>query len=154
MQTFVTYRLFQTGGVWNLVWMWKELLLVGLFGFLSWVLWKRRIREARRKTLPIKNFVLAFCITLGLAFLISIFVNHSGLSITVMSLRYSMMGFFIFIVFFVLSYLFFGAREIQITKRYTNGIKTLLVCSLIRWGIIWLTPNLMRFVGYDQNNYE
>ena len=154
LQTFVTYRLFQAGWIWDLVWMWKELLLVGIFGFLSWVLRKRRILEARRKTLPIKDFVLMFCITLGLAFLISLFVNHSGLNITIMSLRYSMMGFFIFIVFFVLSYLFFGTREIQITKRYANIIKTLLIWSIIRRGCIWLIPNLMRFVWYDQNNYE
>lgn len=154
LQTFVTYRLFQTGGMWNLVRMWKEILLVGIFWFFSWVLRKRRIREARRKTLPIKDFVLIFCITLGLAFLISLFINHSGLGITIMSLRYSMIGFFIFILFFAVSYLFFGAREINITKRYTNTIKTLLIWSIIRRGCIRLIPNLMRFVGYDQNNFE
>ena len=153
-QTFVTYRLFQTWGIRNIVWMWKEILLLIIFGFLSWILRKRRIREARWKTLPIKNFVLIFLITLAAAFLISLFINGSWLSITIMSLRYSMMGFFIFILFFALSYLFFWAREMQITKRYANLIKTLLVLSIVWRGLIWLVPNLMRFAGYDQNNYE
>lgn len=154
LQTFVTYRLFQSGGVRNLVWMWKEVILLILLGFLSRILYKRRIREARRKTLPIKQFVLMFWVTLWLALIISLFINQSGLTITIMSLRYSMIGFFIFILFFVLSYLFFGTREIQLTKRYTTAIKTLLVWSIIRRWCIWLIPNLMRFAGYDHTNYE
>ncbi len=71
-----------------------------------------------------------------------------------MSIRYSMIGFLIFIVFFTITILFFGAREINLVKRYSRIMKTLLVGSLIRRGILRLIPNLLKFAGYNQWNYE
>jgi asparagine N-glycosylation enzyme membrane subunit Stt3 len=115
---------------------------------------KRKILEARRKTTPIKKFILRFGLTVLAMLIISIIVNQSGIGITIMSLRYSMMGFAIFIGFFALSYLFFGTREINITKRYARVIKTLLVASLFRRGMIWLIPNLLGHLGYNPFNYE
>ncbi|MCX6822806.1 MAG: O-antigen ligase family protein [candidate division SR1 bacterium] len=154
VQTFVTYQLHGTGTLWNLVWMWKEIIILAIAGFLIWFLSKRNIREARRKTTPIKQFVLRFGITLLVMLFVSIVITQSGVGITVMSLRYSMMGFFIFIIFFAFAYLFFGTREINIVKRYTRIIKALLVGSLVRWGILWLIPNLLGHFGYNQFNYE
>lgn len=65
-----------------------------------------------------------------------------------------MIGFLIFIVFFAITLLFFGTREINIVKRYSRIMKTLLVASLCRRGILWLMPNLLKFAGYNQFNYE
>ena len=47
----------------------------------------------------------------------------------------AVIGFFaiVIILFFALSYLFFGTREINITKRYINTIKTLIVLSIAWW---------------------
>jgi hypothetical protein len=105
----------------------KEIIIVAIAGFLIWFLTKRKIREARRKTTPIKDFILRFGITLLVMLFVSIIINQSGISMTIMSLRYSMIGFAIFIVFFAFAYLFFGTREINIGKRYARIIKTLLV---------------------------
>lgn len=134
--------------------MWKEIILIGILAFLAFVLWKRKIRQARWHTLPIKKFVLWTGITIAVALFVSLLINQSGLGITIMSLRYSMAGFVIFILFFSLAYLFFGTREINLVKRYANAIKTLLVLGLVWRGIIWLIPNLLKFAGYNQYNYE
>ncbi|MEI8090944.1 MAG: hypothetical protein WCG98_01505 [bacterium] len=154
VQTFVTYRLEGTGIIRSLIRMWKEIILIGIAGFLVRFLTKRKIREARRKTNPIRKFILRFGITVLVMLVVSIIINQSGIGITIMSLRYSMIGFAIFIIFFALSYLFFGTREINITKRYARVIKTLLVASVCRRGIIWLTPNVLTHFGYNQFNYE
>ena len=154
VQTFVTYRLGLSGGIWSVLRMWKEIVLIGLIGFLGIFLRKRKIRQARRHTLPIKKFVIWTGIAIGIALLVSLLINQSGLAITIMSLRYSMTGFIIFIVFFALAYLFFWTKEINLVKRYAHAIKTLLVLSIIRRGVIWLIPNLLKFAGYNQYNYE
>lgn len=154
VQTFITYQLHGTWSIWTLIWMWKEIIIVGMTGFLIWFLSKRKIREARRTTNPIKDFILRFGITALVMLIISVIINQSGISITVMSLRYSMIGFAIFIIFFAFSYLFFWTREINIVKRYARVIKTLLVASLCRRWIIWLIPNLLWHFGYNQFNYE
>lgn len=154
VQTFTTYQLHGTGSIRSLVWMWKEIIIITIAWFLVWFLTKRKIREARRKTTPIKQFILRFGITLLAMIFVSIIVNQSGVSITIMSLRYSMIWFAIFIVFFALAYLFFGTREINLVKRYARVVKTLLVGSLCRWGILRLIPNLLWHLGYNQFNYE
>lgn len=154
VQTFITYQLHGTGGIRSLVWMWKEIIILAIAWFLVRFLTKRKIREARRKTTPIKQFILRFGITLLVMLVVSIIVNQSGISITIMSLRYSMIGFAIFIIFFALAYLFFGTREINLIKRYARVVKVLLVGSLARRGILWLIPNLLGHFGYNQFNYE
>jgi len=146
VQTFITHQMHGDGPLWTLVRMRKEIILLGIVGFMVRFLNKRKIREARRETNPIKEFILRFGITLLIMLVVSILITQSGIGISIMSLRYSMTGFFIFIVFFAFSYLFFGAREINITKRYARIIKTLLVASLCRRGIIWLMPNLLNKV--------
>jgi ethanolamine transporter EutH len=92
--------------------------------------------------------------TLIITLIVSVGINHTGIGTRLMSVRYSMIGFLIFLVFFTVTLLFFGAREINLVKRYAKLIKTLLVLGLCRWGIIWLMPNLLKFAGYNQFNYE
>jgi len=71
--------------------------------------------------------VRVFLATIVVSFLISVFINHSGVGTWIMSVRYSMIGFLIFIIFFTITILFFGAREINLVKRYSRIMKTLLV---------------------------
>ena len=180
VQTLFTYKL---GLDWNfrkLLRMRKEIIIIGLLGFLA-----RHFRKNRKgaensersltpisiygnnsnspygknlenffKRFPLKNFVRVFLATIVVSFLISVFINHSGVGTWIMSVRYSMIGFLIFIIFFTITILFFGAREINLVKRYSRIMKTLLVWSLCRRGIIRLIPNLLKFVGYNQFNYE
>ena len=154
LQTFVTYRLGLDSTIWKVIWMRKEIILIGLLGFLGRCFWKNKNFKAFFETFPLKNFVRVFVATLVVSFLVSIFINHTWVGTWLMSVRYSMIGFLIFIVFFSVSILFFGAREINLVKRYSRLMKTLLVGSLIWRGILWLMPNLLKFAWYDQYNYE
>jgi len=180
LQTLVTYKLGLNWTFFKVIWMWKEIIIIGLLGFLGRYFWKNRIgAENSQRSLtpisiygnnsnssydknlktffekfPLKKFVRVFLATIMITFLVSVFINHTGVSAWIMSVRYSMIGFLIFIVFFTISFLFFGAREINIVKRYSSIMKTLLVWSLCRRGIIWLMPNLLKFAGYNQFNYE
>ncbi|MEI7919672.1 MAG: hypothetical protein WCH65_05830 [bacterium] len=134
--------------------MWKELIVVGLLGFVVRYLWKQKQLKSFFETFPLKDFVRVFLATILVTFLVSVFINGSGVGTWIMSIRYSMMGFLIFIVFFALSNLFFGAREINIVKRYSKIIKTLLVISIAWRAVLWLMPNALKFAGYNQWNYE
>lgn len=154
VQTLVTYKLGLDWSIWKIVWMRKEIIIIGLLVFLARYLWKHRKLKEFFNTFPLKNFVRIFLATIVVSFLVSVFINHSGVGTWIMSIRYSMIGFLIFIVFFAISLLFFGAREINLVKRYSRLMKTLLVWSLIWRGILWLMPNLLKFAGYNQFNYE
>jgi ethanolamine transporter EutH len=116
--------------------------------------WKNKNFKNFFAKFPLKKFVRVFLATIVVTFLVSVFINGSGIGTRIMSARYSMIGFLIFIVFFTITLLFFGTKEINIIKRYGKIMKTLLVVSLCRWGIIWLMPNVLKFAGYNQFNYE
>ena len=132
----------------------KEVIIIGLLGFLGRYFWKNKNLKKYFEKFPLKNFLRIFLATIVVSFLVSVFINGSGIGTRIMSVRYSMIGFLIFIVFFAVTTLFFGTREINIIKRYGKIMKTLLVVSLCRWGIIWLMPNVLKFAGYNQFNYE
>lgn len=154
VQTLVTYKLWLDWTFWKIVWMWKEIIIVGLIWFLWWYFRKNKNFMAFFKKFPLKNFVRVFLATILVSFLVSVFINHSGVGTWIMSIKYSMIGFLIFIVFFAITLLFFGAREINLVKRYSKIMKTLLIGSLLWRGIIWLMPNVLKFAGYNQFNYE
>lgn len=154
LQTFVTFRLWLDGTFWKIVWMRKEIIILLLCGFLGRYFWKQKNIQTFFAHFPLKNFVRVFLGTIAVTFLVSVGINHTGIWTRILSVRYSMIWFFIFLVFFTISMVFFGTKEINIVKRYSKIIKTLLVASLCRWGIIRLMPNLLKFAGYNQFNYE
>jgi hypothetical protein len=65
-----------------------------------------------------------------------------------------MIGFFIFILFFVLAYIQQDEQEMDMVKRYNSIIKKILIGAVIRRGIIRLMPNLLDHFGYNQYNVE
>ena len=153
-QTLVTYKLWFDWTFRKILRMWKEIIIIGLLEFLTRYFWKNKNFKIFFEKFPLKNFVRVFLGTIVVTFLVSVFINHTGIGTWIMSIRYSMIGFLIFIIFFALTILFFGAREINLVKRYSRVMKTLLVGSLIWRGIIWLMPNLLKFAWYNQYNYE
>ena len=155
LQTFVTFRLGRDWTFWKLVWMWKEFLIVALTIFVLYII-SRKIEKEKikkmREDFPLKRFVIVFCLTILVTFVISLF--NSSISNFVLSIRYSMFGYFIFILFYVISYLFFNLKSEKIAERYTKIMKWILCGALIRWGIIWLCPAFIELFGYNQWNYE
>lgn len=91
LQTFVTFRIGRDWTFWKLVWMWKEFLIVALTIFVARILAKKVEKEKIKKMweeFPLKRFVIVFCLTLLVAFVISLF--NSSISNFVLSARYSM----------------------------------------------------------------
>lgn len=154
LQTLVTYKFGRDGTVRKIIRMRKEIIIIGLLGFLGRYFRKNKNFRSFFEKFPLKNFVRIFLATIFITFIVSVLINGTGIGTWIMSVRYSMIGFLIFIIFFIITILFFWAREINLVKRYSRVMKTLLVRSLAWRGIIWLMPNLLKFAGYNQFNYE
>lgn len=155
LHTFVTYSLWFSGSFWSVVWMRKEILVLVLIAFVARHLFKKIDKEelkAFRNNFPLKLFILVFLLTNIIIFTISLF--NSTVFNFLISIRYSMFGFFLFILFFLIWYFFLAKRSEKIITWYTKIIKRVLIWSLIWWWLIRLVPNLMRFVGYNQRVYE
>jgi len=155
LQTFVTFTLGRDWTFWSLVWMWKEFLIVALTIFVVRFFAKNIEKEKIKKMwedFPLKRFVIVFCLTILVAFVISLF--NSSISNFVLSIRYSMFGYFIFILFYIISYLFFNLKSEKLAERYTKIMKWVLCGALLWWAIIWLCPAFIELFGYNQWNYE
>ncbi len=155
LQTLVTFGFGWDWKIWTLIWMWKEFIIIGLSIFVVWFL-ARKVSRDKLQTLwdefPLKTFVFMFFVTLLMAFVLSLF--QSSISNFILSARYSMFWFFIFILFFVISYLFFDKKSENLIERYNKIIKRVLIWALAWWAVIWLVPNTLRHVGYNQWNFE
>jgi uncharacterized membrane protein len=123
----VTFRLGRDGTLWTLIWMWKEFLIVALIIFVIRFFAKNIEKEKIKKMwedFPLKRFVIVFCLTILVAFVISLF--NSSISNFVLSIRYSMFGYFIFVLFYIISYLFFNIRAEKLGEWYTKIMKRIL----------------------------
>ncbi len=153
VQTFVTYRLGLDNWFFTAFWMWKEIIIVGLFGFLTYWTIKTKIWKTLLDKLGIKRFGL---LTIGLIVfvcLIGLFYTGTSLWVSILSLRYSILWFIIFFAFAGISRIFFDENT-HIEKRYSKIIKWLLWWSITWWLIIYFIPRLLEFAGYNQYNYE
>ncbi|OQB40126.1 MAG: hypothetical protein BWY04_01443 [candidate division CPR1 bacterium ADurb.Bin160] len=105
----------------------KEILILVLSIFVARYLVKKLDREKLkelRQNFPLKKFVFIFLTINVIAFAIS-FLN-SSITNFIISIRYSMMGFFLFILFYLISYLFFDDKTESLNLRYTKIIKYIL----------------------------
>lgn len=155
LQTLVTFGFWFNGNFWTIVWLRKEILIIILSIFVVWFLVKKISKEnleILREEFPLKTFVLIFFVTLIVAFVIAMF--NSSLSNYILSVRYSMFGFYIFVLFFVIWYLFFDKKSEDLAMRYNKIIKYILIWSLAWRAMIWLVPSILRHVWYNQWNFE
>ncbi len=153
-QTLITYKLGLDSNFWKLIWMWKEIILIGLTGFLFRYLIQRKQLKLFFTQFPLKTFLWIFIATVIITAVVSISINGTGISTRIMSVRYSMIGFFIFMIFFAITLLFFTNKTFDFVARYGRIIKALLVGSLLWRGVLWLMPNVLHLAGYNQFNYE
>lgn len=154
VQTLFTFEFGLEWTFWSIVWMWKELIILG-FAIIAAIIIKQKnnIKEIRDKV-PIKKFTIVLWATLIVSFIVSILITKSGLGNYVFSVKYDLFWYIIFIIFFVLAWLFFNKKEEKLLKRYNHGIKWLIMWSIAWRGIIWLVPRLLDFVGYNKNVFE
>ena len=157
LQTFVSFGLGRDWTFWSLIWMRKEILIV-------WILWYASYRLIKTKKLQTVFTHLGITwFTIGTVAL-SIFVLLSSLLITkvsvwatIISLRYSITGFLIFVAFALISSKHFpkiSLKNTNIEVRYTKIIKWLLVWSIMWWLIIYFVPRLLEFAWYNKSNFE
>lgn len=153
-QTFVTYIIGSSGGIWNFVRLWKEIILVFLLAFILYFLRKNKAFKNFWHQFPLKKFLIIFLSIFVVVLLVTMIFTKLSIADYVVSMRYSMTGFLIFMVFFCLAFLFMWTKEVELSDRYVNMIKWLLIGSLFRWAIIWLVPRTLEFAWYNQYSFE
>lgn len=153
LQTFVGFWLWLNWTVRSVIWMWKEILILIFLSFVWYRIRKHHLWKQIFNKLSIKRFVI---LTVGfwiLALLNWLAITQTWIWATIISLRYSITWFVIFLIFSIISWEFFDQRYV-LERWYSKIIKRLLRGSLVWWGIVFFIPRLLEFTGYNQYNYE
>lgn len=153
LQTFVGFKLWRNWPIWSIIWMWKEIIILILF---LWICYRTRTHKLWNHLLEKLNIKRFLILTVGfgiLGVLNGLAITQTGLSATVMSLRYSITWFIIFLIFSVVS------REFLDQKYALERWWSKIIKRLLRWSLFWRTvvffiPRLLEFAGYNQYNYE
>ena len=146
--TFVTYTIWRENVLWNIVRMWKEIWIIGALSVIISTLYHQSAKlQIFWKEFPLKKYSIIFSITTIFILFLWTLLTDSGLITTVMSLRYSMTGFALFIIWFVLAVFFIKDSSISREKWYIQAIKYMLIGWLIwRW-LVYFLPAFIELFG-------
>jgi hypothetical protein len=143
----------------------KEFVLL-LFGFALLFLffthlpkyikeWKERSTfRAYFKQHFLFQFLLLFGITTLIFFLLAVGIQHVGLSTFILSFKYDLFPFFIFGLGISMGLLCFTEQDKDLFSFYKKLMIRCLRGGLVRWLLIYIMPNALKFFGYDRHSYE
>jgi len=152
VETLFTFKFWATWIFWSGVWLWKELLIVWLGGFLVYRLRTTQLWKTIFDRLGLKRYLILLLGLVVFVFGLSL-LTHTSLSTTIISLRYSVTGFFIFLIFALLAWQFLSTKD-NIEWWYAKIISWLLWGSLIWRAIIYFIPRLLEFTWYSLATVE
>lgn len=159
LQTFVTYKLGWADGIWNVIWLWKEIFILIFLWCVGFWIYDRIKKEGKEKifsrfhSTEVFRFLITFLAACGLTFLLAVGIQKVGLWTYILSFKYDLLAFLIFLLGIGLIWLF-PLEHIKFHKRYQKILKFVIRGGFIWWGIIFLIPNSLRHFGYSARNFE
>ncbi len=151
--TFITYTVQRENTLWSVIRAWKEIwiLLAGWLILYTWYqLHKENKLQESIKHFPLKKYTFITILTLIFIIIIGL-ATGTPLWATIMSMRYSMTWFVLFIMGTILA----GHYEtIWREKRYIKFIKYLLIGWLIRRWLIYFLPSFIELFWYNKYIFE
>ena len=153
LQTFVGFGLWRNWPIWSIIWMWKEIIILILFAWICYRTRTHKLWKTLLEKLDIKWFVI-LTVAFGILWVLNwLGISQTWLSATIMSLRYSITWFVIFLIFSVVSWELLD-QKFAVERRWSKIIWWLLWGSLFWWAVIYFVPRTLEFVWYNQYNYE
>lgn len=158
LQTFVTYKLGFDGAARNLVWLRKELLILVFFAIIVYLL-RKKSREiwipALRswiKSQKAFRFLTYFVILCVITFVLALLVQRVGIGTYVLTVKYDILGFLIFVLGMFLAILLPIATRRN--RRYNELLKRVVYGAFAWRAAIAFLPSLLKLFGYSRDSFE
>lgn len=160
LHTFIHFWLGLQWGFWTVIWLWKEILVLWILFYLikeyinkpDGLDVRQKIIQLWRDKFPLKKFLIMFFATLAITFAVSLFT--ADISRYILSIRYSMFGFFIFLVFFLLGKQFLVWKMENLSNFFVKTVKWIIGLWLFRWFMLWIAPGSITHFGYTLDSFE
>lgn len=160
LQTFVNFWLNLQWGFRTIIWLWKEILVfwILIYGIKEYLNqddklnFKQKITQLITDKFPLKTFLIVFFVTLAATFVVSLFT--ADISRYVLSIRYSMFGFFIFLIFFFIGKQFLVGKIDNLGNFFVKIMKWIIWLWLFRWLMLWIAPGSITHFWYTLDSFE
>lgn len=158
LHTFFTYKLEQTGQIWTVIWLWKEILILIFFAIIMFLvckkgkeIWFNNLRSELKsqKLFRFLTYFVALCV---ITFVLAIFVQKVSIWTYILTVKYDILGFLIFILWAFL------ATLLPLTTKRNRRYSTLMQ-RIVFWGFAWwltiaFMPSLLKLFGYSRDSFE
>ena len=159
LHTLITHQIGREGGIRTLIRLWKEifiLLFAGLIGY--WIFFcegkeERKLTWNHLHTSELFRFLIWFLIACAISFLLAVGIQKVGLGTYILSFKYDLMGFLIFLLGVGLTR-YLPQPRLKITKRYTKLLQLVVIGGLFWRALSYFMPNALDHLGYNRFNYE
>lgn len=154
LHTLFTFKFNLVWGFRNILRLRKEIII-----FVLWLLWvvflikERKVKTFFRQKF-FRNYSILLLICIFVIFIVSFLINKNSVEIILASVKYSLSGFMIFLIFAINSWLFLNKEDKIFEIFFDKTIKRLLAISLLWRFVAWFAPKTFTFVGYDEFAYE
>ena len=158
LHTLVTFEWWWDSSWMQLVWLWKEMLIVVLGLFLL-----ARFRSQVWDLMKDGLFQWSMIAVLGLllvSFVSTVVVNDGGVSQRIYSLKYNLFPLLVFLVFYAgvrLSFRSFAIvwwRGERISRFVAGILLSCLFLALLWYVVVSVKPGTLEYMGYDTLSYE
>ena len=148
LYTFVTFARGVDAGP---LWAWKELVIFWLTGIISVVMFQKKLFKdiiRQRRFLIVSG---AFLLGIFLTLTIHVIMIQTPITRWMMAMRYDYLGFFLLLLWRLISYILPTEKSHQLISRYGRVMKRVLCLAIVRWCIVAIKPGTIKLFGY--NNY-
>lgn len=158
LHTFVTYKLGYAGWIREIIWLRKEvvlgvwclallLLLVQKVQKIWWLSLRNQIRQR-----SLFRFFCVFVVLIVVSLILAMLVQKVGLGAYILSVKYNLFGFLIFLLGALLIYVL--PISYPFHTRYQKLLKRIVFGAFFWRVIIVLAPSFLKLFGYSRSSYE
>ena len=159
LQTFVTYKLWLEGWIRQVIWLWKEIIILLFILFVwAWIWeyckekwWHNFYQHLRNNS--IFHFCCFFLTACIISFILALFVQKVGLWTYILTVKYDLLWFLIFLLGVGLVW-YTPLKDIKFDTWYQNILKYTVYWGILWWLMLYLVPWTLRLFGYSRESFE
>ncbi len=150
----ITFSFWLDGELMKFVWLWKELLLVGLFGLTLLLIFTHKQRKIIFPNSFITFMKLLLALTIWITIYLNLSIHQSSWWVYALAFKYDFLWFIILFIWFHSSHFIDQQSRTNLVHRYWKVLKWSLLGALIRYVVVFIKPWTLKLFGYNNFLFE
>ncbi len=150
----VTYAVGISSETTQLIWLWKEILLMIMMATTVVLIISKLSRKRIAPTREIFGLKALFALTVIVTIGLNLLIHELPRSVYALWFKYDLLGFLILFIWFHSSAFLDQTERKEMISRYGWVLKIVLVLSLLRYLVVFIKPGTLKLFWYNNFIYE